>query len=105
MVDRTQLLQVWLKLLFIRLALFFVYASTLTSMYFPYALIIILSSTELHINVQPFKKTTVSWYSSGYIDLVFLFLICMMYILVVGTNTESMLEHIMYLLVMVILGF
>ena len=52
--------------LFIRLAFFFVYAPTLISMYFPYALIIILSLTELHINAQLFKKTlsTVFWYSS-----------------------------------------
>ena len=71
-------------------------------MYFPYALImIILSLIVLHINVQPFKRTTVAWYSS--VDPVFLLLICIMYISVVGTNTESMLEHT-YLSVMVILG-
>ena len=87
--------------LFIRLALFFAYASTLTSMYFLYALIIILSLTVLHINIQPFKETTVAWYSS--VDPIFLLLICMMYVSVVGTNIESMLEHT-YLSVMVVLG-
>ena len=66
-----------------------------------YALVIILSLTVLHIKVQPFKKTTVAWYSS--IDPVFLFLICVMYMSVVGTNTESMLEHT-YLSIMVTLG-
>jgi hypothetical protein len=59
--------------LYIRLMLFFVYASTLTSMYFLCALIIILSLTVLHINIQPFKKTIVAWYSS--IDPIFLLLI------------------------------
>ena len=80
----------------------FTYAFTLTSMYFLYVLII-LSLTVLHINVQLFKKTTVAWYSSVTVDPVLLLLICMMYVSVVGTNIESMLEYT-YLSVMVVLG-
>ena len=87
--------------LFIRLTLLFAYASTLTSMYFVYALVIVLLLIVLHINVQPFKRTTVSWYSS--VDPVFLLLICIMYTSVIGTNIESMQEHT-YLSVMVLVG-
>ena len=62
--------------LFIRLVLLLAYASNskLISMYFLYALVIILSLTVLHINIQPFKETTVAWYSS--VDPIFLLLIC-----------------------------
>ena len=77
--------------LFIRLTLFFAHASTLTSMYFVYALIILIFLIVLHINVQPFKKTAVAWYSS--VDPVFLLLICILYISVVGTDTGNMLGH------------
>ena len=87
--------------LFIRLTLLFAYASTLTSMYFVYALVIVLLLIVLHINVQPFKRTTVSWYSS--VDPVFLLLICIMYTSVIGTNIESVQEHT-YLSVMVLVG-
>ena len=41
-----------------------------------------------HINVQPFKKIAIVWYSS--IDLVFLLLLCILYTSVVGTVIGSM---------------
>ena len=87
--------------LFIRLTLFFAYASTRTSMYFVYALIMLLFLIVLHINVQPFKKTAVAWYSS--VDPVFLLLICISYISVVGSITGSMLGHA-HLSIMIVLG-
>ena len=43
-------------------------------MYFVYALILLLVLIVLHINVKPFKKTAVVWYSS--VDPVFLLLMC-----------------------------
>ena len=55
----------------------------------------------LHINVQPFKRTAVSWYSS--VDPIFLLLICIMYTSIFGSNIESTLEHT-YLSLMVLLG-
>ena len=71
-------------------------------MYFVYALVIVLLLIVLHINIQPFKRTIVSWYSS--VDPVFLLLIqCIMYTSFIGTNIESMRKHT-YLSVMVLLG-
>ena len=87
--------------LFIRLSLFFVYAYTLTEMYFMYALVVLLSVLAIHINVEPFKITAVSWYTS--VDPIFLTLICVFYTSVVGTNVGSLLDH-RYISVMVVLG-
>ena len=79
----------------------YVYASTQTSIYFVYALVVLLLLVVLHINIQPFKKTAVTWYTS--IDPVFLLLTSVIYTSVIGTDVGSMLEHA-YLSAMVILG-
>ena len=62
---------------------------------------VLLSVIAVHINIEPFKSTAVSWYTS--VDPIFLILICVFYTSVVGSSIGSLLDH-RYISVMVVLG-
>ena len=66
-----------------------------------YAPVILLLLKLLHINIQPFKKTAVSWYSS--IDPVFLLILCIMYTSIVGSDIGGH-AHLSEMIVLVFLA-
>ena len=74
--------------LLIRPAFFLVYALTLNSMFFVYALIMIMFWLILLINIHPFKKTIMVQYPST--DLAFLVLVSIFYTAILGINIGSM---------------
>ena len=77
--------------LFIRLAFFVIYALTLTSMFFVYAVIVCVLWLILLINVNPFKKHVSSYLLT---DSVFLVVFSLFYISILGSNIGSMEDHV-----------
>ena len=76
--------------LFIRVALFAVYAATLTSMFFVYAAIACVMWLILLTNVHPFKKDILHYPST---DSAFLTLMSIFFVSILGVNIASMEKH------------
>ena len=92
--------------LIVKPLLFIIFGSTLSSMYFVYAVAVFALLMILLINFQPYKKT-----SSNYppTDLMFLFLFSLVYIAILGRDHSSseMYQYFyrMWIAVSLILGF
>ena len=77
--------------LFIRLAYFIIFALTLTSMFFIYAVMASVFWLILLINVNPFKKNVSSYLLT---DSAFIIFISLFYISILGNNSGSMEGHV-----------
>jgi uncharacterized protein YhhL (DUF1145 family) len=88
--------------LFIRLTLFVIYALTLTSMFFVYAVIACVFWLMLLVNVNPFKKSV---YTYQQIDSVFVVFISLFYTSILGINIGSMEQHVYLPVINVIVLF
>ena len=77
--------------LFIRLAFFVIYALTLTSTFFVYAVIACVLWIILLINVNPFKNNVSSYLRT---DSVFIVLVSLFHISILVTNIGSMEDHV-----------
>lgn len=76
--------------LFIRVAFFVIYATTLTSMFFVYATVACVMWLIFLSNVHPFKKAVLHYPST---DSAFLVLMSIFYISILGVNIASMEKH------------
>ena len=82
--------------LVLRIGLCVMLVLTLSSMYFIYALVMILSMTILLINFQPYKVSVVNYTT---LDASFLILLCLIYTSFVGINvTASKGQSLLYIL-------
>ena len=74
----------------VRFTLLALYAVTLSSMFFVFAVIILMVWLLAVINVQPYKRTIGGYLST---DVVFISMLCFFSVSVVGVNVGSMKEH------------
>ena len=85
----------------VRFILLALLAITLSSMFFVFAVIILMVWLLALINVQPYKRTIGGYLST---DVVFISMLCLFGVSVIGINVGSMQEH-KYLPAMYILAF
>ncbi len=83
---------------------FLIFGLTLSSMYLVYAIVILTILMIVLINIQPYKKTYSSYPPT---DLMFLFLLSLIYIAILGRNHSEMHEYIykMWIVVSLVVGF
>ena len=76
--------------LFVRLTFFVIYALTLTTMFFIYAILTCVLWLMLLVNINPFKKSAFIYQQT---DSAFIVFIILFYISILGINIGSMEQH------------
>ena len=91
----------WFSVLMLltRPLLFIVYALTLSTMFFSYALVFIVTVLIILINIQPYKKTAVRYPST---DSTFIVFLSISYSAILGLDTSSITNHTYGLIFIVI---
>ena len=92
----------WFSVIFLllRLALFIVFTFTLSSMYFIYAIITLVTFLIVMVNVQPYNKAAMRYPST---DPIFLILLSFLYITNIGRDDSSTENRFYYRAILILL--